>query len=280
MSDFAEIDGFLAASRKRVDAGLDAALPPETEPPAQLHRAMRYAVFPGGKRLRPALAYAAAAAAGADPECATPVASAVELAHACSLVLDDLPALDDDRERRGRPAVHVAFGHSTAILAGNALLASAFAACARLPDPAAAVAAGAGLARTVGSRGLIGGQVDDLAFTPSVTGMEDITSIHLRKTAVLFQFATWSGGVAAGLGTGEIDRLDAFGRAYGLAFQAVDDLLDADPVGCSILRLLSPQRARARARDLLAQAARATEPFGADGWALAGLARQLEGRLP
>ena len=280
MSNPEAFEAFLAASRKRVDAVLDAALPPETEPPAELHRAMRYAVFSGGKRLRPALAFGAAVAAGADPDRATPVAGAVEMIHACSLVLDDLPALDDDDVRRGRPTVHVAFGNATAILAGNALLTGAFAQCTRLPDPAAAVAAGAGLARAVGSRALIGGQVDDLAFSAAAASVDDITSIHLRKTAVLFRFAAWSGGVAGGLEGERLEGLDAFGRAYGLAFQIVDDLLDADLGECSILHVLSPEQARTRVRGLLAEAAREIEPFGPRGWALAGLTGHLEGLLP
>lgn len=280
MSDAATLGTFLASSRERVDAALDAALPAETEPPAELHRAMRYAVFSGGKRLRPALAFGAAVAAGVDPLRATPVAAAVELIHACSLVLDDLPALDDDNVRRGQPTVHIAFGHATAILAGNALLAGAFGQCTRLADPAAAVAAGAGLARAVGSQTLIGGQVDDLAFAPSAASVEDITSIHLRKTAVLFRFAAWSGGVVGGLDATQLDRLDAFGRAYGLAFQLIDDLLDADLGECSILHVLSAEQVRERVRELLGEAARTIEPFGSNGWVLAGLTSHLEARLP
>ncbi len=280
MSDPAALREFLASSRGRVDAALDAALPAETEPPEHLHRAMRHAVFSGGKRLRPALAFGAAVAAGVDPERATPVASAVELVHACSLVLDDLPALDDNAERRGRPAVHVAFGQATAILAASALLAEAFAQCTRLPSPAAAVAAGAGLARAVGSRTIIGGEVDDLAFAPSGASLEDITSIHLRKTAVLFRFAVWSGGVAGELDAARLDRLDAVGRAYGLAFQLIDDLLDADLAECSILHMLSPEQVRKRVSELSAEAARTIEPFGSNGWVLAGLVRHLEGRCP
>lgn len=279
MSSSAPLDAFLAASRERVDAVLDDALPPEGEPPAELHRAMRYAVFSGGKRLRPALAFGSAAAAGADPPRAAPVAAAVELVHACSLVLDDLPALDDNDVRRGRPAVHVAFGHATAILAGNALLSAAFAQCTRLSDPAAAVAVCARLARAVGSRAIIGGEVEDLAFAPAGATVEDVTSIHLRKTAVLFRFAAWSGGVAAGLGTEQLERLDAFGHAYGLAFQIVDDLRDADLEECSILHTLTHDQARGRARDLLAQARGEIETFGSEGWALAGLAGRLEGHL-
>ena len=280
MSSTVLLDEFLTASRQRVDAVLDAALPAESEPPEELHRAMRYAVFSGGKRLRPALAFGAAVAAGADPARATPIAAAVELIHACSLVLDDLPALDDDDVRRGRPTVHIAFGHATAILAGNALLTGAFAQCTRLASPAAAVTAGAGLARTVGSQSLIGGQMDDLAFSPAGATVDDITAIHLRKTAVLFRFAAWGGGIAGGLEGEPLERLDAFGRAYGLAFQAVDDLLDADLGECSILHVLSPAQARERVLELLNEAAREVEAFGSAGWALAGLAGHLQGLLP
>ena len=275
-TDSTPLDAFLEVSRKRVDAVLDAALPPQTEPPEELHRAMRYAVFSGGQRLRPALAFAGAVAAGADPERAEPVAGAVELVHACSLVLDDLPALDDNNVRRERRAVHVTFGEATAILAANALLSGAFAQCTRLSDPAAAVAIVAGLARAVGSQAIIGGEVDDLAFAPAIATVEGITSIHLRKTAVLFRFAVWSGGFAGGLGTEQLARLDAFGQAYGLAFQIIDDLRDADLDECSILHALPPDEARDRARNLLARACSEIEPFGLDGWALAGFAGRLE----
>ena len=280
MSEGAALEEFLAESRERVDSDLRDSLPAETEPPAELHRAMRYAVFSGGKRLRPALAFGAAVAAGADPECATPVAGAVELVHAYSLVHDDLPALDDDDERRGRPTVHVAFGEATAILVGDSLLAEAFAQVARLPEPAAAAAASSGLARAAGSTALVGGQVDDLAFVPAGADLESVTSIHLRKTAALFRFAVWGGGVAAGLEGAPLERLDGFGRAYGLAFQLADDLADADMSECSILHVLSAEKTRERARGLLQRAVREIEPFGSDAWALAGLAKRLEGQLP
>lgn len=270
------LDAFLEASRKRVDVVLDAALPTETEPPEDLHRAMRYAVFSGGKRLRPALAFAGAVAAGADPERAEPVAGAVELVHACSLVFDDLPALDDNDVRRGRPAVHVTFGEATAILAGNALLSGAFAQCTRLSDPAAAAAVCASLARAVGSQAIIGGEVEDLAFAPADATVEGITSIHLRKTAALFRFAAWSGGFAGGLETERLARLDAFGHAYGLAFQIIDDLRDADLDECSILHALTSDEARDRARNLLDRARSQIETFGSNGWALAGLSERLE----
>lgn len=279
-TDPAALDDFVAASRARVNAVLDECLPAATQHPAELHRALRYAVSAGGKRLRPTVAFGAAVAGGADPEQAMPVAIAAELVHTCSLVLDDLPAQDDNATRRGQPAAHIAFGSATAILAGSALLAEAFAQCIRLPDPAAGVTAGAGLAGTIGHRGLIGGQIDDLAFDPSGSSLEEVSHIHLRKTAALFRFSAWGGGLAAGLSGEHLDRLDAFGSAYGLAFQVVDDLLDEDPGQCSILHVLSRREARGHIRGLLDQAAREIEVFGPDGWVLAGLARRVEGLIP
>ncbi len=268
---------FLEDYRARVEADLDAALPASDAPPAPLHAAMRYAVLEGGKRLRPALAFAAAAAAGGEPDAATPVASAVELVHAYSLVHDDLPAMDDDAERRGRPTVHVKFGEACAILAGDALLAAAFAQLARPGIPREATAR---LAHAAGSQALVGGQVDDLSFRSGPVSLERVESVHLRKTAALFRFATWGGGAAAGAGPGELERLDAFGRDYGLAFQTVDDLLDGGRDECSVLRVMEPTRARERALGLLGAAARTAAGFGPGGETLAALANALEGRLP
>jgi len=279
-TDPAALDDFVAASRARVNAVLDECLPAETQHPAELHRALRYAVFSGGKRLRPTVAFGAAVAGGAGPERAMPIAIAAELVHTCSLVLDDLPAQDDNAIRRGQPAAHIAFGSATAILAGSALLTEAFAQCIRLPDSSAGVTAGGGLADTIGFQGLIGGQIDDLAFDPSEANLDEVSRIHLRKTAALFRFSAWGGGVAAGLTGERLDRLGAFGSAYGLAFQVVDDLLDEDPGQCSILHVLSRREAREHIRGLLDQAEREIELFGPDGWVLAGLARRVEGLIP
>jgi farnesyl diphosphate synthase len=271
-------EGFLDACCARVDADLDKQLPAESEPPATLHAAMRYAVFSGGKRLRPALAYAAAIAGGAEPERATPIAAAAELVHAYSLVHDDLPAMDDDALRRGRPTVHVRFGEAIAILAGDALLAAAFA---QLDRPGVPRGATARLAEAAGSRALVGGQADDLDFARSAPSVESVTSIHARKTAALFRFALWGGGACAGLNVERLADLDAFGLAYGLAFQLIDDLGDAAREGeCSILAVLDPAAARARAAALCVGAQGAASAFGAQGWALAALAKALERRLP
>ena len=279
-ADPGAVNEFITASRERVNTVLDDTLPAATQHPAELHRALRYAVFSGGKRMRPMFAFGAAVAGGADPERAMPVAIAAELVHTCSLVLDDLPAQDDNALRRGQPATHIAFGGATAILAGSALLAEAFAQCTRLPDPSACVAAVGGLTDTIGSRGLIGGQIDDLAFTRSATNLEEVKQIHLRKTAALFRFSAWGGGLAAGLPGEHLDCLDAFGSACGVAFQMLDDLHDEDPKQCSILHVLSRQEARGHIRGLLDGAEREIEVFGPDGWVLAGMARHLERQIP
>jgi farnesyl diphosphate synthase len=277
------VERFLAESRTRVDADLDKQLPAESEPPAPLHAAMRYAVFSGGKRLRPALAYAAALAGGSPPEHANPIASAAELVHAYSLVHDDLPAMDDDELRRGRPTVHVRFGEATAILAGDALLAAAFAQLARPGVPAGAVQR---LAEAAGSRALVGGQADDLAFDPRAATLESVTSIHARKTAALFRFALWGGGAVAAADAAALERLDAFGLSYGLGFQLLDDLDDAGQAAgkaaadCSILAVLEPQKASAHAATLCARACALAESFGPAGAALVALAKALAARLP
>ncbi len=277
MSDARELDVFLAESQRRVDRYLDEQLPAASEPPVTLHEAMRYAVFSGGKRLRPALAFGGALAAGKDAACALAVAGAVELVHAYSLVHDDLPAMDDDDERRGRPTVHVRFGEAVAILAGDALLAEAFAVLGRAGAASRVVER---LARAAGSRELVGGQVDDLAFASGSPTLDAIASIHRRKTAALFRFSVWGGAVLAGLDERALEALDCFGHAYGLAFQAVDDLLDADTEECSLLRVLDPAAARAHVSARIAEASAALGGFGPDAWVLRGLADRLRERLP
>ena len=281
MTDVAAVNEFLAANRERIDAYLDRQLPPDSEPPRRLHRIMRYAVFSGGKRLRPALAAASAAAAGADPERALPVAAAAELVHAASLVFDDLPIADNSAVRRGRPATHVDRDPATVILAGVALVCEGFEQCTRLPNPAAGAAAAARLNRVIGSEGMISGQLADLGIGRCRTAPEgsEIEIVHLQKTASLFRFSAWSGGLAAGLDGAALDRLDAFGRAYGLAFQSVDDMLDQDPHQCSILRVASREEARDRVHQLLGRAASHLDGFGGADGILGGLLRALEARL-
>lgn len=275
------MEPFLSASREQIDGYLGAVLPPESEPPVRLHAAMRYAVFGGGKRLRPALAFAAARACGAESERVFPVAGAAELVHAYSLVHDDLPSMDNDLERRGRPTVHVRYGEATAILVGDALQALAFGLLARAGEAAELITM---LAYAAGSEGLVGGQEDDLGFRSESATLERITSIHRRKTGALFGFSVL--GAARLLGAPEPLRqaLGSFAGEYGLAFQLLDDLdetrVDAARAECSVLSVISPEAAAERARGHLDRALEALSPLGARGRWLAGLADHLSGRLP
>jgi geranylgeranyl pyrophosphate synthase len=271
-----DLSRFIDECCAQVDAELDRTLPPADEAPAILHEAMRYAVYSGGKRLRPALVFAAARACQLAPERAAPLAAAVELVHTYSLVHDDLPAMDDDDLRRGRPTVHVKFGEANAILVGDALQSLAFEALAEAAVPGAVIAR---LARAAGSRELVGGQVDDLGFQPERASAELVTSIHARKTGALFRFCVWAPGVTAGRSAAEVESLDEFGLAYGRAFQLVDDLLDGGRDECSILCVTDEAGARLRVRDEVARALEIADSFGEGGAYLRGLAAAAAGRL-
>ena len=252
-------EGFLETAKQRLDPFLDGALPPADAPPAALHGAMRHLLFPGGKRLRPGLVIAGCEAFGGERVNALPAAAAVELLHIYSLIHDDLPCMDDDDERRGRPTVHVEFGESTALLAGDALQAQAFAVLAAAQAPADVVlGASRDLGRAAGSMQLVGGQVDDLAFAPGGADEEArVESVHQRKSAALIAACVTMGARFGGAEEAWLDRLDKFGTELGIAFQIADDLLDADPNAeegdgpCSLVRVLGPARARERAESLL-----------------------------
>lgn len=266
---------YLAACLPRVERALDRALPSAGEPPARLHAAMRHLLFPGGKRLRPALALAAAEAVGGDADAALPAAVAVELVHVYSLVHDDLPCMDDDVERRGRPTVHVAFDEATAVLAGDALLTAAFAALvaeASERDAAARVLAVRDLARAAGAAGLVGGQVDDLAG--AFESAAAVESVHARKSAALIAASITAGARLAGASEALLARLSAAGVATGIAFQITDDLLDADDdEGCSLVRVIGEAAARERAQALLDQALAEIAELGARAEPLRALLR-------
>jgi geranylgeranyl pyrophosphate synthase len=272
-----ELEDWLAECRARVDETLDKFLPPADEPPAALHEAMRYAVFSDGKRLRPALAFGAAQACGAPADRVLSVAAAAELVHAYSLVHDDLPAMDDDDLRRGRPSVHVRYGEAEAVLAGDALLPAGFALLAQAEAPPCVVAR---LAHAAGSRALVGGQSDDLRFDAAAASAADVRSIHRRKTAALFAFAVCGAAEMCGASAAQIEGLERFADAYGLAFQAVDDLLDRDADECSLLAVLDEPAIRSEIGAQTRAAEEALAPFGASARALRGLASTVAGRLP
>jgi geranylgeranyl diphosphate synthase type II len=209
-----------------VDGALDRLLPPEDERPEVVHRSMRYTVFAGGKRLRPVLCLLAARAAGGTEDEAMPAACAVEMVHAFSLIHDDLPAMDDDDLRRGKPTNHREFGEAVAILAGDALLDHAFGALAVLGRRDAVPEAVRALADAVGTRGLVGGQVEDVLAEGRAPDLATVERIHLGKTAALFTGCCRLGVLAAGGEEAVGDRLAEYGRRIGLAFQIVDDVLD------------------------------------------------------
>ncbi|MFW6146108.1 MAG: polyprenyl synthetase family protein [Planctomycetota bacterium] len=226
----ATLEGLLADVAARVETHLDAWTAGPAVP-ADLAEAMRHAVLGGGKRLRPAMVILAARAACADTDPPTdplPAAVAVELVHTYSLVHDDLPAMDDDDLRRGRPTVHVTYGEAMGVLVGDALLTEAFALLAgRVSDPTIAVALVSDLARGAGAEGMIAGQVADMALCSLPDGQAGLDYIHIRKTAALFAAAARMGARCGGADTARREALGAFGFDVGLAFQAVDDLLDA-----------------------------------------------------
>ena len=269
-----DAQAWLAERIPPVNAALERWLPGEDAPPARLHAAMRHLVFPGGKRLRPALALAAAEAVGGPSAAALPMAVAVELIHIYSLIHDDLPCMDDDVERRGRPTVHVAFDEATAVLAGDALQSLAFQVLLSEAEPVAGAVAARELAAAVGAAGLVGGQADDLAPDPGAAGVEHVLSIHARKTAALMRAAVVGGARLAGAQDERLALLADVGERVGVAFQIADDCLDAeDEDGCSLVALEGVEPARARAEALLDDVLASLEGAGESAEPLRALAR-------
>jgi len=272
---------YLVERAALVDPFLERVLPPTTQAPAALHAAMRHLIFPGGKRLRPGLVFAGCEALGAPPEQALPVAAAVELVHSYSLVHDDLPCMDDDDERRGRPSVHKAYGEALAVLAGDALLALAFEvlACGAGASPERIAAGIAELARAAGSRELVGGQADDLAFEPrsgegAVDAAARVESVHRRKSGALIAASIAGGARSGGADAAQLASLWQFGLEVGVAFQIADDVLDQeDGEPCSTVRVIGPAAARERAEQLLGQALARVDGLGERAEPLRELAR-------
>ena len=237
------LSGFLEETRARVDEALARWLPAPPDCPPLVSEALRYSVFAGGKRLRPTLALASADAVARSPHSdalALPAACAVELIHTYSLIHDDLPAMDNDTLRRGRPTLHVVYGDGVAILAGDALQAEAFALLAREPatnDPAIAarkLRVIQTIAQAAGAVGMVGGQAIDLQAAGQAPGHAvtldagGLQSMHLRKTGALICASAVSGGVMAGAADDTVAALDRWAAQVGLAFQIVDDILDVE----------------------------------------------------
>jgi farnesyl diphosphate synthase len=273
--------------QRRIEDVLSRLLPPADLAPAHLSQAMRYSVLEGGKRMRPLLAYAAGELTEAPTSLVDAAAAAVELIHAYSLIHDDLPCMDDDTLRRGKPTCHVAFGEATALLAGDALQALAFGALGggRLPDGAGACAL---LAEAAGMHGMAGGQAIDLDSVGATLTPSQLETMHRMKTGALIR-ASVRLGAACGrpLAGGEAAALDSYADAAGLAFQVVDDVLDVEgsaatlgktagkdiaqgkPTFVSCLGLAAAKRHAAKLRE---EARAALAPFGASARRLAELA--------
>lgn len=220
-------DSSLSRYRRKVDDRLNELLPPLEEPPERLHEAMRYSALAPGKRLRPAICMATALAAGGSEESGLDAGCAIELVHCFSLIHDDLPAIDDDELRRGRPTCHVQFGEALAILAGDALFALAFEVLSECSDDPVKVGKAVRiLAKTTGSMGLVGGEVLDIEAEGGGGSLDLLQTIHARKTGALIGASCEIGACLAG-GSDEVVGLAGdFGRAVGLAFQIADDILN------------------------------------------------------
>jgi len=224
----AEFAAWMGGIQARVEESLKRSLPGAQLAPARLHESMRYATLEGGKRVRPLLTFAAGELAGAEPARLEVAAAAVELIHAYSLVHDDMPCMDDDVLRRGKPTVHVEYDEATALLAGDALQTLAFQLLAepmRQMEPARQLEMVRTLAMAAGSRGMAGGQAIDLESTGKVLAQAELEFMHVRKTGALISAAVKLGALCAGPCP---PALEQYGHRVGLAFQVVDDVLDAE----------------------------------------------------
>ncbi|NNC89477.1 MAG: polyprenyl synthetase family protein [Akkermansiaceae bacterium] len=287
-----DLKAYLNHHRREVDAALRSMLPRATTRPATVHKAMRYSVFAGGKRLRPILTLAAAEACEGDPGDALRPACAVEMIHTYSLIHDDLPCMDDDDLRRGRPTSHKVFGEGIAVLAGDALLTEAFAVLAGTPETKRHATRHylAELAAAAGSKELIGGQVLDLEGEGHDLTRAQLVRIHEAKTAALLTASVRLGGMTANATPHRMKALTAFGRNLGLAFQVIDDILDvtqsteqlgktagkdADAGKATYPAILGLEASRAEARRLTQKALSALKPFRRHGHRLEQIARYL-----
>lgn len=290
-----DLKRYLVARQKEIDRALDRFLPKASVSPATIHKAMRYSLFAGGKRLRPILCLAAADACGGKTSAALPHACAVECIHTYSLIHDDLPSMDNDDLRRGRPTCHKVFGDGIAILAGDALLTIAFEIATHakpvsrydLRDVFREIAVASG------SRKLIAGQVADLEAEGRRITRAQVRSIHENKTAALLTTSVRLGAMAANANAKKLAAISAFGRALGLAFQVIDDILDvtqtSDKLGKSAGKDIAAQKAtypavigldksRLEARRLTRQAHDALQTLGEDAAVLRALADYLLAR--
>ncbi|HEX8372859.1 MAG TPA: farnesyl diphosphate synthase [Chthoniobacterales bacterium] len=286
------LPSYLKSTQRAVDAALKIYLPPASTKPVTIHKAMRYSLFAGGKRLRPILCVAAAEACGGRIENALPAACAVEMVHTYSLIHDDLPAMDNDDFRRGKPTNHKVFGEAIAILAGDALLTLAFEVlAAAAPTQRYSIAEQIReLAQAGGSRALIGGQVADLEAEGKKITISQLRYIHRAKTAALLTSSIRLGAISADATNAQLTALTTFAENLGLAFQVIDDILDvtqtSEKLGKSAGKdvaaqkatfpaLLGLEKSRAEAHRLTDESLAALAPLGSKADQLRSLADHL-----
>lgn len=286
---------YLAEKTQAVNGALAALLAKENEYPQSLHKAMHYSLFAGGKRLRPTLVLASAEAVGGEVAGALNIACAFECIHTYSLIHDDLPAIDNDDLRRGRPTCHKVFGEATAILAGDALLTAAFemAAQSECADKGAVIRAIAELARAAGSTGMIGGQVVDIESEGKDVPFPVLEYIHIHKTGELILASVRCGAIVAGATDEQLPSLTRYGQAAGLAFQIADDILDvegsSDEMGkatggdevrgkATYPSLIGMQESKTRAAELVDIALDAVSGFDEKAEPLRAIARYIVSR--
>jgi geranylgeranyl diphosphate synthase type II len=297
-----ELERYLEERRVLVDEALERYLPGAGDPPKEIHEAVRYSVFAGGKRLRPILVLAAAEAAGGQVEQALGAAAAIELIHTYSLIHDDLPAMDDDDFRRGRPTCHKVYGEAMAILAGDALLTQAFILLSLAPAADQGEPLGAAymqttaearlkviqeIAQAAGSKGMVGGQVVDILHEDREVDLPTLQYLHTHKTGALIRGCLRVGGILASAGPEQLEALTRYGERIGLAFQIVDDILDLEgslealgkPAGSDLRKkkatfpaLLGIEESRRWAHRLVSEAKQSLVIFGGRGEALGAIA--------
>ncbi len=259
-----------------IEEALEKALPAEGQRPSAIHEAMRYAVFPRGKRFRAVLTLSAAEAAGGRLQDALLPAIALELIHSYSLVHDDLPALDNDATRRGKPSCHKRFGEAVALLAGDGLLTLAFQVLSRYEPAERLPQLLEEISTAAGSYGMIGGQVAELTTGKENLDLPMLDFISTHKTGKLIKAGAAAGAIAVGASQALRERMMKLGEFLGLAFQLIDDLLDGD----GYARLMKPKEIRDKVRDLIASAKRETRPLGKKAEKLQTIADFLLQRLP
>lgn len=286
------LPAFFEEDRAAVDAALDRLMPGENAQPPSIHRAMRYSVQAGGKRVRPILCLESARIFTADIAPVLPIACALEFIHTYSLIHDDLPALDNDDLRRGKPTCHKKFGEATAILAGDALLTLAFETLANAPvDAARRVAILSHLGASAGTvNGMVGGQVADLEAEGRAIQPDELEYIHRSKTAALIRASVVSGAIGGGAADEDVARLKRFGETIGWAFQVVDDILDVEESSAALGKtagkdaaqqkatypsLFGLEKSRQFAKELEDRAMKEIQPYGARAARLRELAELI-----